>query len=394
MRRLLCSTLALLLAVIVGRDAALAHWRLAESGTAPVILANDPALRLRAVEMRQAGKARPQVSIQGETQAVHRAASDLLRQNPLDASALRKLAVIENQRRPGAGQNLVALAEQVSRRDLTTELLLIDSTAQQNDVAATLRHYDHVLLVYPAVKQQLFPLLASELGEADVRKALVPLASRPWLQDFAVNAVDYDVAPADLMDFYAEVAGKMPVTLLQDGSIRLIKWLQANKQSAAIGAFADRMPGISAGAFDQLGFTAATLDPHLAPLSWTFAQDEAVETENDGQTLTIRVSPENSGLVASRLTYFNPGKYELMQALAYSSDAPGARLDWQVTCLIGNAAPLWLLSLEPGAGRVSTNSRLTVPPACPAQTWNLRASSSPSQYPSQVRIVGLTLKRL
>lgn len=390
MRRLICSGFALLLAVFVGRDAALAHWRSALPGSVPRILADDPALRLRAADSLLADPA----SLPGEVQSIHQAAIDFLRQTPLDASALRKLAVIENLRRPGAGQNLVVLAEQVSRRDLASEFALIDAAAQQDNVAVTIRHYDHVLSVYPAAKQQLLPLLASELGERDVRKALAPMASRPWLRDFVQNAVDYDVAPAALMDFYSELSGKIPVTELQAGTIRIVKWLQANNQSAAIGEFADRMPGVAPHQFDQLGFTATTLDPHLAPLSWAFTQGDAVETEIDRQTLIIRVAPENAGLVASRLTHFKPGEYEVTQTVAYSSNAPAARLEWRVTCLDANLTPLWQESPQPGAETATTMARFTVSATCPAQSWGLSAKAAPSQFPSMARIVGLTLKRL
>ena len=390
MRRLLCSLFAVLLAVIVGRDAALAHWRAAGAGTAPRILAEDPALRLRLADSRLAEGA----SLQGEAPSIHQAAIALLRQSPLDASALRRLAVIENLRSAGEGHGLVVLAEKVSRRDLTSELLLIDTAAEHDDLAATLRHYDHVLSVYPAARQQLFPLLASEMGEPDVRKALVPMASRPWLRDFALNAVDYDVAPAALMDFYGELAGKIPVTELQAGAVRVVRWLQTNNQSAAIGTFANRIPGMVPHAFDQLGFTATTLDPRLAPLSWALTLGDAIDAESDGQTLTIRVAPENAGWAASRLTFLQAGQFEVTQTVAYAAGAPSAQLEWQVTCPDTKLVPLWQESLQPVAGRATTVSRFTVPSTCPVQSWGLKATAARSQFPSMARIVSLALKRL
>ena len=389
MRSLLCIGLALILAVIVGRDAALAHWRSAAPGSAPHILANDPALRLRAADRLMTDPAR----LRGNEPAIAQAAVALLRQTPLNSSALRKLAITQSLHQPAAWQSLVALAEQVSRRDLTSELLLIDAAAQQGNVASALRHYDHVLSAYPAAKNRLFPLLASELAEPEFRAALVPLASRPWLRDFVVNAVDYDVAPAYLMDFYSDLSGKVPLPELQAGALRIVKWLLANHRSAFWGDYADRMPGIAPHAFDQLGFTPITLDPRFAPLTWQFFQSDAIETEQNGQKLTIRVGPENGGLAAMRLTWFKPGTFAFGQSVAFFANSPRAQLEWQVTCLDSVSPPLLqqVLPLENAGGPIV--APVTVPDGCPVQEWHLRASAGPSQSPSLAQISGLTLVR-
>lgn len=389
MRRLLCIGLALVLAAIVGRDAALAHWRSATSGSVPQLLASDPALRLRAAD----GLISDPIRLQANLPTIRQAATDVLRHTPLNASALRKLAITESLRHPGAWQGLVAMAERVSRRDLPNELLLISAASEQEDVSRTLRHYDHALTAYPEAKHQLFPLLASELAEPNVRAALVPLVSRPWLRDFILNAVDYDVAPADLMDFYADLSGKVPLPELQAGAIRIVNWLNANNQSAALAEYAGRMPGIAPHGFDQLGFTPVTLDPKLAPLSWDFTQNDAIATELDGQKLIIRVAPENAGWAALRLTFLAPGTFDMSQSLAYYAGSPRAQLEWHITCL-GSASPPLLQQVLPLAtSGAPVVFGVTVPAGCPAQAWHLRASAGQSQFPSLVQIASLKLER-
>ena len=389
MRRSLCIGLALLLAAIVGRDAALAHWRPDGAGSVPHILANDPALRMRAADSLVTDPA----SLQGNAPAIRQAAIALLRQTPLDASVLRKLAIAKSLHQPAAGQDLVALAERVSRRDLTSELLLIDAASQQVDVAVTLSHYDHALSVYPAARQQLFPLLASELSEPEVRAALVPLASRPWMRDFILNAVDYDAAPDYLMDFYANLSGKVPLPELQAGAIRVITWLNSNNQAALLGEYAGRMPGIAPHAFDQLGFTPTTLDPRFAPLSWEFTQNDAIATELDGHKLIIRVAPENTGWTALKLTFLPPGAFDMNQSVAYFAGSPRVQLEWQVTCVESNQPPLLQQVVPLENSGFTLVARVTVPAGCPAQAWHLRASAGQSQFPSLVQISGLRVVR-
>ena len=387
MRRLLCFGLALVLAVIVGRDAALAHWRSIGPDSVPGLLAGDAALRLRETDGLMTDLARLPVN----APAINKAAIEVLRSTPLNSSALRKLGVVANLSRPGAGQGLVGLAERVSRRDLDSELFLIDWADQQGNFAQTLRHYDHILMVYPDQKEKLFPPLASGLAEPEVRKALVTFASRPWLRDFVINAIDYDVAPTYLMDFYDDLSGKVSRPDLQDGSARIIKWLLTNNQSAFLGTFADRIPGVSPLAFNQLGFTATTLNPHLQPLSWQFLQSDAIDSEVEGQKMTVRVSPERADWVSLRMTWLKPGEYELIQTVSYFANSPRAHLEWHVNCQDSNKPPLLqqVLSLENAGTPVV--ARIKVPEGCPAQAWHLRATAAQSQFPSQAQIADLKL---
>ena len=389
MRRSLGIVLALILAAIVGREAALAHWRSAAPGSAPHFLASDPALRLHAADSLMSDP----IGLQGNAPAIRQAATEVLRQTPLDASALRKLAISESLRHPGEWQELVTLAERVSRRDLASEMLLINAAAQQGDVAVTIRHYDHALLVYPAAKQQLFPLLASELAEPEVRAALVPLASQPWLRDFILNAADYDVAPDYLMDFYANLSGKVPLPELQAGAIRLINWLGSSNQPELLAEYAGRIPGIAPHALDQLGFTPTTLDTHLAPLSWEVTQNDTIATELDGQKLVIRVAPENAGWTALKLTFLEPGAFDMSQSVAYFAGSPRPQLEWQVTCLYRTMPPLLQQVVPLDKSGVTVVARVIVPAGCPAQAWHLRASAGQSQLPSLAQISGLSVVR-
>ena len=128
-------------------------------------------------------------------------------------------------------------------------------------------------------------------------------------------------------------------------------------------------------------------------MSWEFTQNDAIETELDGQKLIIRVAPENAGWAALRLTFLAPGAYDVSQSVAYFANSPRAQLEWQVTCLDSTQPPLLqqVLPLENTGAPVF--ARVSVPAGCPAQAWHLRASAGQSQFPSLGQLAGLSLVR-
>ncbi len=384
------------LAWLAGQDAALAYWRADQASavpaTVPAFWANDPELRLRASDRL---KTRPDL-LAAQAPAIAAAAKDVLRRNPLDVMAMRQLGVLADLDRAGSGRGYIALAERISRRDLTTELLSIEDAATYGDAdaAATLRHYHHALSVYPLAKAEVMPFISSLLGEPEIRQALIAYADQPWLRDFAVNAVEYDVSPAALSDFYADMAGKMPQAELQKGAMRLVRWLVSNNEYVALQSYAGRIPGLAGNAFSPIGLTVTTSDARYMPLSWALINEATISAQADGGVLLVRVEPGTTAAAATRLTMFAPGEYEFVQTLAAEADAPLARTEWQVTC---PGDPRNHLVQEPApqtSGPGQQRARLSIPAGCAAQFWRLQAAAESSQLASAVRISGLSLNTL
>ena len=384
---------AIALALASGQEAALAYWRgdqaSAAPGQVPGFWAGDAEVRLRASEQF---KSQPE-RLAAEAQAIAAAARDVLRRSPLDVMAMRQLGVLAELRSAGSGRNQIALAERISRRDLTTELLSIDHAALQSDAnaAATLRHFDLALSAYPLAKSQLLPVVASQLGEPDVRRALAAYAGRLWLRDFAINAVEYDVPPAALVEFYADMDGRIATAELQEGAIRLVRWLVSNGQYAALATFAGRLPGLSRDAFAAIGVNEVTRDARFAPLSWTLSSDASVSAQADGDALLVRAEPGVTAFAASRLTLLAPGKYEFVQTLTADADTSLARVEWQVICPEDPRRQLLQVDSQVAGAGGDRRARLTIPAGCAAQLWQLRAAATSTQFASAARISGLTL---
>ncbi|RYE93442.1 MAG: hypothetical protein EOO77_45485, partial [Oxalobacteraceae bacterium] len=79
-------------------------------------------------------------------------------------------------------------AEQLSRRDLLTQLWAIEYAVSQGDVEGALRHYDIALRIKPAMWELLFPVLAAAASQNAIQQELVTtLASRPPWADGFIN---------------------------------------------------------------------------------------------------------------------------------------------------------------------------------------------------------------
>jgi hypothetical protein len=385
MRRIIIIAAALLLALLAGRDAAMAYWRSLAPDQVTGNAANDPVVRLRASDKLYAEPDK----FREQSAAIAASARAVLQRTPLSSLALRQLGTAERLERRGTGEKQIALAEEVSRRDLPSELLAINQAAQRNDVVKALSHYEHALSVHPEIGAKLLPVLASGLIEPEVRRALLPYAKKPWLRDFVVNAANFDVAPLPLMEFYADLQGKVPTADLQAGTIQTIKWLAANQQSAILGALVSRMPGIAPDAFDPLGFDDRTSDARFKPLAWDLSNNGTIGSIVTGNRLSVEVSPENTGQAAYRLMFFAPGQYQVSQTISFVPNVPRARLTWKVTCL-GKVRSTILNEELPVANASQLHvMRIVVPQGCEAQDWVLLASADRSQFTSVAQIDGL-----
>lgn len=92
-----------------------------------------------------------------------------------------------------AARRYFTYAQALSRRDLRTQLWMIEDAVARGDVPATLRQYDISLRVFPYLEKMLYPVLVSAVGDSTIRKALArTLAGKPsWGESF-INFVAVD----------------------------------------------------------------------------------------------------------------------------------------------------------------------------------------------------------
>ncbi|WP_156495529.1 hypothetical protein [Croceicoccus estronivorus] len=387
---LVFATLAL--ALLAAHNAALSWWRVQTVSEVPV-WAQDATFALRAT-MTPLALGETPVS---RAARMREAARAVLRTAPLDPAAPRQLGLADELAGKGSGLAQLRLAERLSRRDLPTQLALIEQEAQAGDLPATLLHYDRALTVHPASEDQLLPLLAVALDDADIRAALVPYADRPWFSRLARRAISQGADPlalARLLQAIRQTDGRQELadTLWPIILAKLISSGQVNDARTLAG----NLPGQNPQALNQLGFSkAATNDPRLGPLGWRMTGEGPVAASfNKPGQLAIRVASNRSGVVTERVTLLPPGRYRVMQDITYPATGPKARLTWGLRCLGKPSRQLDRHSLPAASGSRTHTFTLTIPADCPAQAWQLSATATLAQSDSEVQLTALSLKRL
>jgi len=124
---------------------------------------------------------------------VRRHAVAALRRSPTLASPARDLGLLALLRRDMARADAhLGYAETMSRRDVPTQLWLIERRVAANDAPGALLHYGVALQVSPETSAQLFPVLASALGQDNLVRPIGDLVRRgpSWNSQFLyyVNA--------------------------------------------------------------------------------------------------------------------------------------------------------------------------------------------------------------
>lgn len=98
------------------------------------------------------------------------------------AVAVRALGFAQESRgQARQAAKLIRYANRLSKRDLLTELWLIEYNVDRGDVPAVLRHFDAAISTSPDAMRTLFPVLINALGDPDLVQPLADmLKRRPW----------------------------------------------------------------------------------------------------------------------------------------------------------------------------------------------------------------------
>ncbi|WP_144034277.1 hypothetical protein [Sphingomonas sp. IBVSS2] len=292
----------------------------------------------------------------------------------LNPEAVRLLAIDAGLRNDaGRSAALLRLAERLSRRDLGTQLLLIEEQVAADDVPGTLAHYDKVLRASPQSRAWLF----STLGEAASDPAMAAEIARmlrrdpPWLGEF----IDWTIFEAAKVDNLGGVFAVVPPTAPRT-------WTDDRKR-ALIGKFAGSQPGAAfrlyrlyAGDMGDLvrdgAFEHASLYP---PISWETGGGSDVEASLGQSGAEFGASNGGLGKVLSQMLALAPAKYVLTVRMRHDVADPAAAPQWSLAC-VGTGAPIAKLAAGPASDKLA-ESRLSfeVPAGCGFQWLRLELHS-------------------
>lgn len=284
---------------------------------------------------------------------------------------------------------LMALSTAVSRRDLSTQVWLIEDRVTAGDVPGVLDHYDVALSTNEYAAGLLFPVLSAALGNDQIRTAFSPLIGqrRPWMVPFLTFAIANGETPQYLAEMILARGG-----LPRDADYRpvetlLLGRLGATRQYSTARQFALSLPGVTPATLTEAGFTDRAMDTALAPLTWQFATQSDVRAARDGSSqIVVQARTDTRGLAAFRTLFLTPGEYSFVQTVAPVAEQDVASIRWELRCLTDKADIVW--SQDVAAPRAESQARYPVhiPVGCGVQQLTLTVSGGGSQADSSLRV--------
>ena len=235
-----------------------------------------------------------------------------LQDQPLSVPAVRALGVaqaIAGEESP-AGRTM-AFAETLSRRDLPTELWLIEDRVARGDVAGALVHYDRALRSADTAPDLLFPVLVAASADPAVARPLARLvATRPlWWRDYLTRLIQANPSSAGTATIVAAVRLD-PSDADERG---LLSSAMTRLADAGRADLAGRLAPVS-GKLTNGGFEAQS---GLVPFDWRLAEEGDFDAEIDaradgrGNALFLDARSGRGGTVARQLLTLAPGRYRL-----------------------------------------------------------------------------------
>lgn len=289
--------------------------------------------------------------------------------NPTSLPALRVIAVHSMvQGRTGETRRILDYSERLSRRDLFTQLSLIEQSVARNDVAGALVHYDRALRTSRKAAPALMPILIQAVADPVILRALGPMvARRPlWWRELASGLIAPGPHVAAIRPIYhaLRLDPKRPeeASLLAQGLGQLVAAHRFGDAAALYREATRQEPGVLRnGGFD------APLSG-LAPFDWSLNDDPdlsaAIEARSGaaGDPVLMMTASRKAGSAARLLLLLAPGHHSLSFVTGPTADA---RPRVAIRCATPPDRVLVAPAAGPKPGRVT--AEFVVPNVCPAQ---------------------------
>ena len=299
-----------------------------------------------------------------------------LRQDPTAVAAVATLGVNADLRgKTDEARRLFTYAQKLSRRDLRTQLWLIEDAVRRDDIPSALRHYDITLRVFPLMAELLYPVLAAASDDPAIQPALIKImAGKPnWTESF-INFVVVNGASPQSNAALIEGLRRAGVTVPVSAQTEVINRLLASGQSDAAWAYyAAIRPGVDRRRSRDTRFTAQIETP--SSLDWVPVNDGGVTTSILPGLFDFAAPASVGGPLLQQRQLLPPGTYQLIGHSVGIEQSESARPYWTLRCADGRELGRVALPNSSDADGEFSGS-FTVPAECPAQTLMLVARAS------------------
>jgi hypothetical protein len=318
----------------------------------------------------------------GDKAAQTSEAKAIIARDATSIGAVRSLAFLFAQAGQAANSvRLLNLAERLSRRDIPTELALIEVAVARGDIAAALTHYDRALTTKPAMADTLIPILVSASANRDVAQPLARMMTRrpvwwPELLDGLIMSGDPEPTAR-----VAEAIALRPGNAMEGWRLSAVidKLAKTGHADTALG-LAQRTRSALTGNLVNGGFEN---DGNLPPFDWKLIDSEglaATREEREGATghfaLSLVATSGQSGMVAQQLLLLRPGRYRIGLRAGDLPHDPASLPRITLRCASSGSTTL----ADAAVDRNSFSVDVAVPAACVGQWLEFRIGTSPIDH--------------
>lgn len=325
-------------------------------------------------------------------------ARDSLVSQPLNARALRLLAVAEGLRGQEARvDKLIDLSQSHSRRDLYTQLLLVERAIRLGDAKTVLKHYDIALRTHSSVPELLYPRLALAMNIPELRREMRTYIGleRPWVSEFVEYSVNHSAGLPFLADMIIESRGLRGTARDKSLQRQLVDGLVRGGQYEKARQLYLQLPDRKGSRLVDATFRSADLKQSDGQMGWFLLDDAEVGgqfLENPARkpTLTVFANAGVTRAAAQKLLFLTPGTYRASAPVAMRVRSANGGLRWQMRCVTpGAEKPFWLQR----GGMRSIDETITVPSSCRVQLLELIASGGDNPEGMEANVAAFVLKR-
>jgi len=386
-----------LLAATAFHQAALGYWRDRAPARPPAALAGDPLIRVTEHDAMFEGDGSPQNRPAPlPRRIIAEAARAALRLSPLNPAAMRQLGMTASANAdPQAALPWLAASQDMSRRDLLTQIALVNAEVARGDLPAVLLHYDRALRVSQAAGPALYPSLARALPQQDVQAELLRYAGSPWFMPFLADQLRSDRDIGDISGFIRHLRPALSDADRDKlAALMLIRLLRAGRFAEAATWLARTQPRLAPG-LGQIAVTSLTMDTRLGDLAWRFPPAEGIDLTRDASgALAVSADPGRRATFAERLTLLPSGAYAFELHLAPVSGTAAAELSVNLACKgSGGETVVARFTSSPAEAASVWRGRFAIDAACPAQHWSILAGSPSLRSPAALLITSMELAR-
>ncbi len=308
-----------------------------------------------------------------------------IREQPLNPTALRVLGYYADAKgETKKAEQLILASQSQSKREFGSQLWLIESSVQKNDIKQALVHYDLALRMRPDSQLLLFPTLTSAIEDASIREALKPYirANNGWAAAFLGHANANSQNLPALTELVIKSGGLTDKDASQAQKLGLISRLVSERYFGEARQIFLTLPNATTSRLANSSFDAADRDGRYGLFGWQVVDDPNAGSSFSGKTsdekteLAVFANSSTTGSVASKLLYLRPGSYRFSAQLSNLDRGDGGFLRWEFRCLSSSDAPLiWTLD----SINMLKQATFEVQSSCPVQGLYLIASGGKGQ---------------